>query len=248
VVNGNAQQKGYRGIGELSMSAAKPSPVKTEEPTLETRRATVLETERTMREVSERLDASRAKLADWKADRRSLVHQARVCKDMLAQKSMYAVDEQTAVLAKDIADDEDALRDLGERLVSERNAAILAEWEEGRNQLRRQLAAYLRGGSFAKVEAATNELAALLNAAIDEQNQIAKLLVTFEPNLRNVAGALRETHGSRAEIVASKLHNLLPEGLRGAVVSSKREMDAGFYDRRALENAIESLERLELVF
>jgi hypothetical protein len=229
------------------MTVAQRTPESAKQMSLEDHRVKVRELEQIIRELNESLDASRAELAGNKSDRATLILPARVRKDKLAQSSsLQEIDKQAIALRQTIEDDEAALRQVAERLAIERNAVTLGEWEEERNQIRKQLVALQGGEAYARVQRAVDELEASLKAAIEEEDRIGALLVAFEPSLHSLRGQLTYVRRSRAEILRFALHEPL-EINPGRQTTAQRESIGG-REQRAFEAAIESLDRLELVF
>ena len=104
------------------MTAVMTEAPKTGEATLENLRARAGELEAKVENLRTSLADSRRRLESLTAERGSLVLPARSGKDASAQKRLYAIDEQLAVLKRDVADDGEALSELSAQFDSAQNA------------------------------------------------------------------------------------------------------------------------------
>jgi chromosome segregation ATPase len=173
---------------------------------------------------------------------------ARSGKDASAQKRLYAIDEQLAVLKRDVADDGEALSELSAQFDSAQNDLERAEWECDRAAVRKLLTARIEGKTAAKLEKAANEFAEALKVAAEEDESIAAALVTFEPSLHQEAGDLKRRTRYRAQILSVKFVNLLCIDTTDARPSQLHGRDIREQDPVPFRAALEALDRLELVF
>ena len=118
------------------MTAVMTEAPKTGEATLENLRARAGELEAKVENLRTSLADSRRRLESLTAERGGLVLPARSGKDASAQKRLYAIDEQLAVLKRDVADDGEALSELSAQFDSAQNDLERAEWECDRAAVR----------------------------------------------------------------------------------------------------------------
>jgi chromosome segregation ATPase len=230
------------------MTAVMTEAPKTGEATLENLRARAGELEAKVENLRTSLADSRRRLESLTAERGSLVLPARSGKDASAQKRLYAIDEQLAVLRRDVADDGEALSELSIHLGSAQNELERAEWERDRDAVRKLLTARIEGKTAAKLEKVANEFAEALKAAAKEDESIAAALVTFEATLHGEAGDVRRRTRHRAQILSVKFVNLLCIDTTQARPSQLHGRDIREEDPVPFRAALEALDRLELVF
>jgi len=194
------------------------------------------------------LTISRQALDALTAERKTLVLVARLQNDSDAQSRIRKIDEESSGLNSDSVDIQTTLDYLKESLATAENEIDLASWEEEREKVRELLEARLRGKTSAALEKAADALVKAFEAVIEEDEQIAKAMVAFEPRLHSHASQMGRLGRARAEIIGFKFRDLLPMylGLNMTVQSMEGKSVAG-YDQRIYGDALEALNCLERV-
>ncbi|MGA2850995.1 MAG: hypothetical protein ABSE46_18495 [Terracidiphilus sp.] len=231
----------------MTLTTATTKPSKTDAATIAKLRARIGELECEAQKLEDFLTASRLRKEQLIAERAPLVRLARSQKDAEAQNRLYEIDEQLASLKRDMGDDESALAEATSQLASTRSDLSVAEWETRRKEVRECVAKHLSGEVPEAVEKAATELATLLQAAADEDQEIYARIVAFEPGLHGVAGDLRKLQKIRAEVIGFRLRNVLAIDTRGKTIVGMQDKDVPLYDRRRYADALEALDRLEPV-
>ncbi len=213
------------------------------EKTLEARIAELTED---LAKTDKSLSASRLSQATLASERQGLVLLARVKKDPKAQARLLAIDEDLVRIVRDIADYTSAVSELEEELEAAKNALTLAQWESRRAELRQSLLARLDGKGGARLDKAAAAFGAALRAAVEEEDAMVAELGAFAP--KRYWGELRKIRVGRAQLLAVRLRDVLPIDNREVPLRVADEWTAQSQEERYLRDALEALDRLELVF
>ncbi len=196
------------------------------------------------------LGSSRGRLQELLAERSTLILPARSGNDPSAQKRLNAIDEQSAVLKRDVADDETALAELRAQFTSAESDAELAEWEIRRAEVRKFITARLTGKTAAAIEKAIDSLATALKAARDEDESIARAVASFAPGLHR-RGRMTQQSGDRVRglLGALRLRDFVPiERMDLRTFSDAAHEGFVGWDRKYYGDILEELDNLVLVF
>jgi hypothetical protein len=194
------------------------------------------------------MTADRQRIESLKAERRTLVPTARLQGDAGAQKRIVAIDSDLPALERGVADQETAFAVIVGQLAGVDGEIARAEWEEQRAELRELLENRLTGKVAADLEKKAAAFASALKAAAEEDERIAAALISFEPGLRGARDNLQTLKRIRAQILGFGLRKVLPIDTWGLTESRMDGRSAAASELRAYEAALESLNRLELVF
>ncbi|MGD1106207.1 MAG: hypothetical protein ABR865_04120, partial [Terracidiphilus sp.] len=89
---------------------------------------------------------------------------------------------------------------------------------------------------------------AALRTAAEEEDALVAEILAFAPELRLEATSLRKIGRGRAQLLAVRLRDVLPIDGREVPVRVADEWTAQSQEERYLRDALEALDRLELVF
>jgi chromosome segregation ATPase len=202
----------------------------------------------TIKKINRSLADSNHRRESLTAERGPLVLPARAQKNASAQKRLTAIDEQLAILNREIADDETALSELQTQLTLAQNDVVRAEWEGKRAEVRNQLTVRLETNTASKLQKAVDELAAAIKAANEEDEKVALTITAFSRNLSRAATHIRSMGKVRSHLFSLQLEKLLVIDTRQINRYSVANIDIETEDRKASEAALNQLDDLELVF
>jgi hypothetical protein len=232
------------------MTAVKTEATKSEEPPLDDLRMRVDSLKKAIDALSTSQTDLRQRRDSLMAERASLIVSARSKKDSGAQMRLYAIDEQLAVLNRDVRDDEVAFGEINRQLSSAQQTLERAEWEKRRADVRALIEGRLYSKTIDKIEEATGALVSALRSANTEDEAVRIAVRGFEPSLwRELDYAIRATKDRRVRLAAHWLREVLP--IDAEVAGYGRDLDEetfGTRDRRDYAQLLSNLDGLELVF
>ncbi len=223
------------------MTAAKTKSTEPGRDALDDLRAEAAELAGGIGTLAQSIADSRQQREALKTERGTLVLPARSGKDKGAQSRLHAIDEQLAVLNRDIEDDDEARVELKAQLTLVEREISLGEWEKERARVRALLVELLNSKKSANLQKMARDLVAALKEIEEDQGRVSTELASFDSRLR-----VRVNRESCRRILAWDLADALPgdaltfaeRASRGRVLS----MEGDF------STALEALDRLELVF
>jgi chromosome segregation ATPase len=230
------------------MNGTNAKPSMSEGATLENLRAQVSEAQRNIEKLNASLASSRQRQGNLRVERESLILPARSQKDDRAQKRIHAIDAELVSIGQDIPDDEAALTKMQAPLDSAQNNLSAAEWELNRAAARQMLVAHLEGKFAANMEKAVRNLEEAFALAAEEDKRIAAALINFDPNLFQEADQLKFIARIRPILAGSKLRDILPIDTREFYPGNLTGRNFKSEDQRWYGQALEALDRLELIF
>lgn len=229
------------------MTAVMTKPGKIEGTKQDELRAYVGELEIGVKKLNGSLADSRLREESLVAERGLLVLPARSKKDKGAQNRLHAIDEQLAPLKQDIADDQAAAAELTAQLTFAKNEISRAEWEERRAKARGLLVRRMESKTTANLQKAARNMASALDEAVKEDAQLRKDLLDFNPNLRGSVDQLLHLGQVRGRTLGYELIKQLPIDSR-EYFAGTGPTDLAKYEQDYLEEVLETLDGLELVF
>lgn len=230
------------------MNTSTVNPIEIEETTPAKLRVHIDELKQTKERLNGSLVDSRQRYETLMAERDPLVYPARVQKSVAAQKRLNAIDEERAVLKRDIADDETALREVEAQLIAAQNAIELAEWEDERAEARKLLTRRMKINATSKLQKAVEDLVVAIKAAKEEDERTFIALTRFSPNMERTATPIRSMGRLRNHVFSFQLEGLLLIDSRQLNRPQLVNVDIEAEDRKASQTALESLDSLELIF
>jgi DNA repair exonuclease SbcCD ATPase subunit len=204
--------------------------------------------QKSLDDLNERLTASRQLQSQLATERETLVLPARVTGDAGAQKRLREIDTQLARARQDISDDATAIAELGAQLTAAEQAAELAEWEARRAKVRSLLIARLKSDRGSKLQKAAKALVAELDALESEDNEIRAEVLKFEPRLSGSVSPITYLPRHRGFHLGYELQKHVPIDRLQYYAGGIKAGDLAADDRKYFGEALEALDRLELVF
>lgn len=211
-------------------------------------RGRIAGSEERLAKLNASLAAAQQRQLELRGERETLVRAARLDGNAAAQKRLYAIDEELAHLACDLSDDRALAENLSEELAAAERARIALDWEERREKVRGILASRLEGRTPAKVLKAAKDLAEALRTAEAEDREAYEALRRLDEGRTRSWKPVAVAHCDLARFATAELRNVLSVDTRGIQVGRISRIDIGEGYRRVYKEAVEQLDRLELVF
>lgn len=215
---------------------------------IDKRRATPEELRKNLDDLNESLAASQRLQTELATERETLVLPARLIKSGKAQDRLRSIDAELARVRNDISDDAAAIVEISTQLTAAEQAAELAEWEERRAKVRRLLVARLKSDRGSKLQQAAKDMAAELDALKAEDNEIRAEILKFDPRLWDSLSPITHLPRYRGFHLGYELQKHLPIDKIQYYAASINAGDLAADDQKYFGQALEALDRLELVF
>lgn len=225
------------------MSAKTMMAAEKQETTLEQLNVRVEELRKLIDERNASLAKNRQLQSERAMERETQVVPARALGNAGAQKRLRDIDAELVRIRCDISDDTAAIVELSTQLMSAEQDVERADWEAGRAKVRGLLVARMKSDAGSKLQKAAKDLAAAMDTAEKEDNELRTALIPFGRNFN--FSALRSL---RVACVSFELMRQLQLDRNGFYGRAPHGRDSAADDQQYYGEALEALDQLELVF